>query len=178
MGKVLCFSYDANLSNLKDLRFTTSCKMIFSVDVILFLQIIINEKWLNKRMHIFLLWQINKNRYGWAQIQVYFHSFVKKTPKVSLCNTEIIPRFDCHSSIVLFGPWKYLQILQDVKSIQNHFWIKGITILNLSFCNDMMKNERLCYALKKEIWFLENAIVINVRKLFGVFRFLKRNISK
>ena len=126
----------------------------------------------------FCMWQINKNRYGWAQLQVYVHSFVKKTPKVSLCNTEIIPRFDCHSSIVLFGPWKYLQILQDVKSIQNHFWIKGITILNLSFCNDMMKNERLYYALKKEIWFLENAIVINVRKLFGVFRFLKRNISK
>ena len=151
MGKVLCFSYYANLSNLKDLRFTKSCKMIFSaVDVITFLPII--------------------------KIQVYV-LFVK-TPKVSLCNTEIIPRFDCHSSIVLFGPWKYLQILQDVKSIQNHFWIKGITILNLSFCNDMMKNERLCYALKKEIWFLENAMVINVRKLFGVFRFLKRNISK
>ena len=89
MGKVLCFSYYANLSNLKDLRFTTSCKMIFSVDVILFLQIIINEKWLNKRMHMasafkilqFCMWQINKNRYGWAQIQVYFHSFVKKHPK-------------------------------------------------------------------------------------------------
>ena len=155
MGKVLCFSYYANLSNLKDLRFTTSCKMIFSVDVILFLQIIINEKYTS-----------------------LFSFICKKTPKVSLCNTEIIPRFDCHSSIVLFGPWKYLQILLDVKSIQNHFWIKGITILNLSFCNDMMKNERLCYALKKEIWFLENAIVINVRKLFGVFRFLKRNISK
>ena len=106
-----------------------------------------------------------------------FSFICKKTPKVSLCNTEIIPRFDCHSSIVLFGPWKYLQILQDVKSIQNHFWIKGITILNLSFCNDMMKNERLCYALKKEIWFLENAMVINVRKLFGVFRFLKINVS-
>ena len=41
----------------------------------------------------------------------------------------------------------------------------------------MMKNERLCYALKKEIWFLENAMVINVRKLFGVFRFLKINVS-
>ena len=152
MGKVLCFSYYAYLSNLKDLRFTKSSRMIFSaVDIITFLQCI--------------------------KIQVYAFLCVK-TPKVSLCNTKIIPRFDCHSSIVLFGPWKYLQNLLDVKSIQNHFWIKGITILNLSFCNDMMKNERLCYALKKEIWFLENAIVINVRKLFGVFRFLKRNIFK
>ena len=41
----------------------------------------------------------------------------------------------------------------------------------------MMKNARLCYALKKEIWFLENAMVINVRKLFGIFRFLKINVS-
>ena len=127
-------------------------------------------------MYFFLWHQLSRFSffvYGrWIRIDMVDNglcTFFVKTPKVSLCNTEIIPRFDCHSSIVLFGPWKYLQILLDVKSIQNHFWIKGITILNLSFCNDMMKNERLCYALKKEIWFLENAMVINVRKLFGFF---------